>query len=153
MTCSSWRGCTTTAGRGSGGVRTTTSSSTVPWRLISLIMAQQFQGKQTSEFVGWIICQLFKLTHGESNFALSPPQTPSSYHNPHHHPIPSPVDLEQWRNGFQLNGCVRVSRVYTDSVGETVNKVHTDCWIQTAGAAEIPTELRQILGTHISHTL
>jgi hypothetical protein len=21
--------------------------------------------------------------------------------------IPSPVDLEQWRNGYQLNGCVR----------------------------------------------
>ena len=37
--------------------------------------------------------------------------------------IPSPVDLEQWRNGFQLNGCVRVSKVYTDSVGESVSKV------------------------------
>ena len=37
--------------------------------------------------------------------------------------IPSPVDLEQWRNGFQLNGCVRVSKVYTDSVGERVSKV------------------------------
>ena len=37
--------------------------------------------------------------------------------------IPSPVDLEQWKNGFQLNGCVRVSKVYTDSVGESVSKV------------------------------
>ena len=54
--------------------------------------------------------------------------------------IPSPVDLEQWRNGFQLNGCVRVSKVssvgtnvkrptrapvqvYTDSVGESVSRV------------------------------
>ena len=37
--------------------------------------------------------------------------------------IPSPVDLEQWKNGFQLNGCVRVSKVYTDSVGDTVTKV------------------------------
>jgi len=37
--------------------------------------------------------------------------------------IPSPVDIEQWRNGFQLNGCVRVSKVYTDSVGERVSKV------------------------------
>ena len=33
------------------------------------------------------------------------------------------MDLEQWRNGFQLNGCVRVSKVYTDSVGERVSKV------------------------------
>ncbi|CAB4063723.1 PTPRG [Lepeophtheirus salmonis] len=30
--------------------------------------------------------------------------------------IPSPVDIDQWKNGFQLNGCIRVSRVYTDSV-------------------------------------
>ena len=33
--------------------------------------------------------------------------------------IPSPVDIDAWRNsasGYQLNGCVRVSRVYTDSV-------------------------------------
>lgn len=28
--------------------------------------------------------------------------------------VPSPVDLEQWRTGYQLNGCVRVSRVYAD---------------------------------------
>ena len=37
--------------------------------------------------------------------------------------IPSPVDIDAWRNsasGYQLNGCVRVSRVYTDSVA----KVH-----------------------------
>ena len=33
------------------------------------------------------------------------------------------MDLEQWRNGFQLNGCVRVSKVYTDCVGERVSKV------------------------------
>ena len=33
------------------------------------------------------------------------------------------MDLEQWRNGFQLNGCVRVSKVYTDSVGERMSKV------------------------------
>ena len=35
--------------------------------------------------------------------------------------IPSPVDIDAWRNsasGYQLNGCVRVSRVYTDSVGK-----------------------------------
>jgi hypothetical protein len=25
--------------------------------------------------------------------------------------IPSPVDLEQWRNGYQLNGCVRYSQI------------------------------------------
>ena len=37
--------------------------------------------------------------------------------------MPSPVDLEQWRNRFQLHGCVRVSKVYTDSVGERVSKV------------------------------
>ena len=37
--------------------------------------------------------------------------------------IPSPVDLVQWRSGFQLNGCIRVSKVYTDSVGERVSKV------------------------------
>ena len=40
--------------------------------------------------------------------------------------IPSPVDLDQWRNGFQLNGCVRVSKVYTDSVGERVSKVFSE---------------------------
>ncbi len=30
--------------------------------------------------------------------------------------IPSPVDLDAWRANppYQLNGCVRVSRVYTD---------------------------------------
>ena len=27
--------------------------------------------------------------------------------------IPSPVDLDGWRNGYQLNGCVRVSKVNT----------------------------------------
>ena len=35
--------------------------------------------------------------------------------------IPSPVDIDAWRNsasGYQLNGCVRVSRVYTDSVAK-----------------------------------
>ncbi|QQP36817.1 Uncharacterized protein FKW44_022025 [Caligus rogercresseyi] len=36
--------------------------------------------------------------------------------------IPSPVDIDQWKNGFQLNGCVRVSRVYTDSVTRTLNE-------------------------------
>ena len=37
--------------------------------------------------------------------------------------IPSPVDIEAWRNsasGYQLNGCVRVSRVYTDSVAKVM---------------------------------
>jgi len=37
--------------------------------------------------------------------------------------IPSPVDIDAWRNsasGYQLNGCVRVSRVYTDSVAKVV---------------------------------
>ena len=29
----------------------------------------------------------------------------------------------EWKRGFQLNGCVRVSKVYTDSVGERVSKV------------------------------
>lgn len=32
--------------------------------------------------------------------------------------IPSPVDIDAWRtsaSGYQLNGCVRVSKVYTDS--------------------------------------
>jgi hypothetical protein len=31
--------------------------------------------------------------------------------------IPSPVDIDQWRSNppYQLNGCVRVSRVYADS--------------------------------------
>ena len=43
--------------------------------------------------------------------------------------IPSPVDIEAWRNsasGYQLNGCVRVSRVYTDSVARVlkVNEVN-----------------------------
>lgn len=40
--------------------------------------------------------------------------------------IPSPVDIEAWRNsssGYQLNGCVRVSRVYTDSVSKVLNGV------------------------------
>ena len=38
--------------------------------------------------------------------------------------IPSPVDIEAWRNsasGYQLNGCVRVSRVYTDSVAKVTH--------------------------------
>ena len=40
--------------------------------------------------------------------------------------IPSPVDIEQWKSNppYQLNGCVRFSRVYTDSVGQRVSKVH-----------------------------
>lgn len=31
--------------------------------------------------------------------------------------VPSPVDLEQWRSNppYQLTGCVRVSRLYTDA--------------------------------------
>ena len=38
--------------------------------------------------------------------------------------IPSPVDIEQFKSGYQLNGCVRVSRVYTDAaLGERVSKV------------------------------
>ena len=41
--------------------------------------------------------------------------------------IPSPVDIEAWRANppYQLNGCVRVSRVYTDgnSVANRVSKV------------------------------
>ena len=38
--------------------------------------------------------------------------------------IPSPVDIDAWgksssdSHGYQLNGCVRVSRVYTDSVSK-----------------------------------
>ena len=41
--------------------------------------------------------------------------------------IPSPVDIEQWKSNppYQLNGCVRFSRVYTDSVGQRVSKVCT----------------------------
>jgi len=36
--------------------------------------------------------------------------------------IPSPVDIEAWRtSGYQLNGCVRVSRIYTDSVAKALN--------------------------------
>ena len=40
--------------------------------------------------------------------------------------IPSPVDIEQWKSNppYQLNGCVRFSRVYTDSVGQRVSKVY-----------------------------
>lgn len=41
--------------------------------------------------------------------------------------IPSPVDIDQWRAEppYQLNGCVRVSRVYTDGsdVNHRVSKV------------------------------
>ncbi|XP_059092018.1 tyrosine-protein phosphatase 99A-like [Tigriopus californicus] len=44
--------------------------------------------------------------------------------------IPSPVDIEQWRSNppYQLNGCVRVSRVYTDgsTVGQRVSKVYSE---------------------------
>lgn len=43
--------------------------------------------------------------------------------------IPSPVDIEAWRNsasGYQLNGCVRVSRVYTDSVAKVLKVSGTD---------------------------
>ena len=43
--------------------------------------------------------------------------------------IPSPVDIEAWRNsasGYQLNGCVRVSRVYTDSVAKVLKINGTD---------------------------
>ena len=41
--------------------------------------------------------------------------------------IPSPVDIDAWRNsasGYQLNGCVRVSRVYTDSVAKVGYTMH-----------------------------
>ena len=41
--------------------------------------------------------------------------------------VPSPVDIEQWRANppYTLNGCVRVSRVYTDgsTVGQRVSQV------------------------------
>ena len=45
--------------------------------------------------------------------------------------IPSPVDIDAWRNsasGYQLNGCVRVSRVYADSVVKALNGsvIHDD---------------------------
>ena len=41
--------------------------------------------------------------------------------------IPSPVDLEQFKSGYQLNGCVRVSRVYTDAaLDERVSKVFSE---------------------------
>lgn len=48
--------------------------------------------------------------------------------------IPSPVDIDAWRNsasGYQLNGCVRVSRIYTDSVAkmmmnESVDRIPPD---------------------------
>ena len=41
--------------------------------------------------------------------------------------IPSPVDIEQFKSGYQLNGCVRVSRVYTDAaLGERVSKVFSE---------------------------
>ena len=40
--------------------------------------------------------------------------------------IPSPVDLDQWRNEFHMNGCIRVSKVYTDCVAERVSKAMTD---------------------------
>ena len=48
--------------------------------------------------------------------------------------IPSPVDLDAWRSNppYQLNGCVRVSRVYTDA--ETaqmrVSQVMTESMMQ-----------------------
>jgi len=48
--------------------------------------------------------------------------------------IPSPVDIDDWRNGYQLNGCVRVSKVYTDSVDQTVDKV----WDPMAESLRIP---------------
>ena len=41
--------------------------------------------------------------------------------------IPSPVDIEQFKSGYQLNGCVRVSRVYTDAtLDERVSKVFSE---------------------------
>ena len=41
--------------------------------------------------------------------------------------IPSPVDIDQFKSGYQLNGCVRVSRVYTDAaLGERVSKVFSE---------------------------
>ena len=47
--------------------------------------------------------------------------------------IPSPVDIEQWKSNppYQLNGCVRFSRVYTDSVGQRVSKVIIDELVDT----------------------
>lgn len=43
--------------------------------------------------------------------------------------VPSPVDIDQWRCNppYQLNGCVRVSRVYTDgsAVDARISKVYS----------------------------
>ena len=46
--------------------------------------------------------------------------------------IPSPVDLDQWRSNppYQLNGCVRVSRVYTDAETMRVSQVMTESMMQ-----------------------
>lgn len=38
-----------------------------------------------------------------------------------------PRYIEQFKSGYQLNGCVRVSRVYTDAaLGERVSKVFSE---------------------------
>ncbi len=54
--------------------------------------------------------------------------------------IPSPVDIEQWRSNppYQLNGCVRVSRVYTDSVGQRMSKVYSEQMSDSICASRIP---------------
>jgi hypothetical protein len=55
--------------------------------------------------------------------------------------IPSPVDIEQWKSNppYQLNGCVRVSRVYTDSnVGQRMSKVYSEQMSDSMCASRIP---------------
>ena len=52
--------------------------------------------------------------------------------------IPSPVNLEQWKTGFQLNGCIRRSRVYT----QTADNEGAMGWegLNMAGSFRIPPE-------------
>ena len=69
--------------------------------------------------------------------------------------IPSPVDIDKWNSNppFQLNGCVRVSRVYTDS--SRISKVFNDQLMTESMCGRIPPDGQEsaALLKHAEHCL
>ena len=69
--------------------------------------------------------------------------------------IPSPVDIDKWNSNppFQLNGCVRVSRVYTDS--SRISKVFNDQLMTDSMCGRIPPDGQEsaALLKHAEHCL
>ena len=107
---------------GFGEARTITFSSTAPSKLTSPTMEPQYQGStfRLTKNIPHVIVNFDNRSNIVPKFASK-----SMTIDHHEKTLCSPVDLEQWRNGYQLNGCVRVSFSYAHQSAGKKTKTKT----------------------------